>query len=1002
MNSRNNSTDSRVRRVVGARGRWRAAVVLGGALASLVAASAAHAGPSSAPDAGAYTTNGPVTAIAHAAGRTYVGGLFTRVGRRSGSGVALSPLGAPQSFPEVAGGDVRAVVSDGAEGWYIGGDFTAVGGQPRIALAHVNSDGSLDPSFTPVATDFEGDPAAVNVLELSPPAADGTRTLYVGGEFSLIGVGDVGDLEFHTNIAALNAADGQVITAFGPTADCPLFMNKPCPVNALELVHVPLPVTVDGNTSDQDQPLLFVGGSFTKLGPSDAPKDVTGVGAVWGATSVDADNVGNAGAIVRITTAADGTYTVWKPSFFSVSGSAHTLQAGPWKDPRAAQPALALYVGGHQGTQGAKAPIAKALQFKISNRTTRAASFEAEFFNWKPNPGGCNDCAVRAMALDGSQLRFGGDFTTPAAHLATIASIPDPTVTAFNATATAFGPSLDGPVRSLALSAPDPTTLFAGGGFDQRIVALDSTSGTPSTSWTSPAPDAPVHALATSASTSSIYAGGEFRSLGSQKRTGLAAFDAAGALLDWSPDVTADDSLPLVHALAASDRTVYVGGQFDALSGDARANLVGVDATSDGSVQALPEASSTSGEGAVLSLALLGSTLYVGGAFDHVGGQLRDNLAAVDVATNSLLGWGNPGARGNDAVVYSVLPACGAVYVGGWFQELGGQPRQNLAAVDPSTGAANGWHPRPDGTVLALARSGRTIYAGGDFTKVTGGARQKVAGLDAGDGTPTAFNAGIDAVSIGASVQALAVSDSAVYLGGIFTSLRGESRSNLAAVNPATGEPTGWDPSASGPVEALAVGDDTVHAGGSFRSLGATAQSGLARFGSGAGSPFTSAACSSPSTSAESGSESSSNSPDPQLPSTNAGETTPRADTGSASPEIGRVSVTPTRLRVGRRPLAVRFRLSRGMSVRLRFQRRVRTLCPARSTRAVRRHPCVRYVRFADVTARGKPGLNRVSFPGQRVGRRRLVPGTYRIELVGMPPARAAARRLAYFKVLRR
>jgi hypothetical protein len=115
-------------------------------------------------------TNGSVYAITATASTIYLGGDFTEVGRRSGQGVGLDPTtGVKQvQWPEVAG-TVQVVIGDGAGGWYIGGDFTTVGGVPRNRLAHILANGSLDASFD---ANMDG---TVYSLALS-----GT-TLYAGG-----------------------------------------------------------------------------------------------------------------------------------------------------------------------------------------------------------------------------------------------------------------------------------------------------------------------------------------------------------------------------------------------------------------------------------------------------------------------------------------------------------------------------------------------------------------------------------------------------------------------------------------------------------------------------------------------------------------------------------------------------------------------------------------------------------------------------------------------------
>src|SRR4051812_46323769 len=110
-------------------------------------AGTAHAA-SDVPLGSSRVTNGTVDAVAiDDAGRTYLGGSFTQIGLRTGRGVKLTATSdAPASgFPDV-NGTINAVAPDGAGGWFIGGDFSTVGGFARSNLAHIEADGSVDPT----------------------------------------------------------------------------------------------------------------------------------------------------------------------------------------------------------------------------------------------------------------------------------------------------------------------------------------------------------------------------------------------------------------------------------------------------------------------------------------------------------------------------------------------------------------------------------------------------------------------------------------------------------------------------------------------------------------------------------------------------------------------------------------------------------------------------------------------------------------------------------------
>ena len=154
-------------------------------------------------------TDGAVQTIASAGNTVYLAGQFTYVGPPTGSAVRVdATTGSLLPFPKVKG-TVSAIVGDGAGGWYMGGEFTSVGGLPRSNVARVLADGTVS----------DWDPGAD--LWVGALAFDGA-TVYAGGSFSNIGG------QSRSRIAALDAATGDA-TAWDPGADdavCALCLHE--------------------------------------------------------------------------------------------------------------------------------------------------------------------------------------------------------------------------------------------------------------------------------------------------------------------------------------------------------------------------------------------------------------------------------------------------------------------------------------------------------------------------------------------------------------------------------------------------------------------------------------------------------------------------------------------------------------------------------------------------------------------------------------------------------
>jgi hypothetical protein len=308
---------------------------------------------------------------------------------------------------------------------------------------------------------------------------------------------------------------------------------------------------------------------------------------------------------------------------------------------------------------------------------------------------------------------------------------------------------------------------------------------------------------------------------------------ASAAATASPPDVTYVTNGPVQAVLRAGD-SIYVGGQFDRVGPRTGPGVeVGLDGSQHHGIPEVAGAGATSllgSGGAINAVAADGAGgWYIGGLFSHVGGLERSNVAHI-LADHSV----DPAfdAAVNDAVEALVVSGS-KVYIGGRFTTIDGQARNNIAALN-SDGTLSSFNPDANGPVAALALSpdAATLYAGGRFTLIGGLPRLSLAALNTADGRATVtFNPTVTGTSGNGVVDALALSGSALYVGGSFSSLGGLPRTNIGAVS--VGLPLDgvgireFDPSPSrsgcaacGSVAALAVAGSTVYAGGMFDTIG--------------------------------------------------------------------------------------------------------------------------------------------------------------------------------------
>lgn len=287
-----------------------------------------------------------------------------------------------------------------------------------------------------------------------------------------------------------------------------------------------------------------------------------------------------------------------------------------------------------------------------------------------------------------------------------------------------------------------------------------------------------------------IYAGGAFTTAGGQTRNRLAAFNATtGALLAWNPNADGD-----VRALAASPdgKYIFAGGEFAKVGGVAHARVAKIDAAT-GAVQSWSVAVSSN----LYGLASSGTRLYISGTFTSVGGVATGSVAAVNISNGAVVTTWVPKVTGGSTRAVKVSNDGKMVYIGGTFTKVGTATRTHIAAVDATTGVANGWAPTwPENTSnpqpvfdMTLSPDTTRLYVAVGGSGANGGNRGRAFDPTSG------HNAELWHASADGDHNAVAASATHVYLGGHFdfVSPGNVTHHKAYAVSATTGVPTTWD-----------------------------------------------------------------------------------------------------------------------------------------------------------------------------------------------------------------
>lgn len=335
----------------------------------------------------------------------------------------------------------------------------------------------------------------------------------------------------------------------------------------------------------------------------------------------------------------------------------------------------------------------------------------------------------------------------------------------------ALGAGTSDPVRALVLGTDE---LFVGGKFNTAgDVTVNNVAVWADGGWQALADGVSgdkqpaVNALSASGSSVGLLVGGAFNTGGS--RTGASGVAGTNRIAAWAESgwraLETGVAGNAVFALAQGGDVVFAGGDFTSASGVANTNNVAVwagDAWRPLGVGV---------NGNVRALAADGESLYAGGLFDNASGVAGTNYIAEWLDDT----W-RPLGTGMNFNVFALTVSGDTLYAGGQFNTVDGRTGASGVAGTNRIAAwtDDTWHALGTGTnniirAIAVDEQHDLVYVGGDFSRAGSVEAGRVAVWDRGVQEWVALQYDSAGQGVAGDVYALAVDDSAVFVGGYFT-----------------------------------------------------------------------------------------------------------------------------------------------------------------------------------------------------------------------------------------
>ena len=634
-------------------------------------------------------------------GGWYIGGAMSSVGGTSVSRIAhINADGSLDStwHPTVTGGQGVLAIAVYGDVVLLGGSFTAVNGTARNRIAAIKADGTLL-SWNPNAN------SGVMSLEL---LAD---TVYVAGNFSSI-AGATRNLAASIRLdSRTGGASGTCLTNWDAT-DCLTSWNPNVSGWGVKAMAI-----AGADT--------YLAGAFSTVGGQNRT-GVAKVNTITGAVgNFDAQLDSEAAAVVV------GGGVVYVGGAFTSAGGATRNHLAAFDTATNAMTSWNPNVTGNEVNgmtmQGSTVYFAGVFSFVggVGRNHAAAVDTAGALTAWDPHVADQNNGSqsrVSGIASTATQVYILGDFSAVGGLHRMHAAAVDAAGLITN-----WAPAVNGPVFTFSRSG---NNIYMGGNFSiingqsrSGAGAVDTTGAV--TAW-NPSPDG--RAVSIIATTNKVYMAGWFNNVGSTPMRNLAVVDPTTGALDTSFDAQLDGA---VRTMTLSGSTLFIGGDFANAGGAAHNNVASLNATT-GAINSAFQVDTGVGTqiwSFLEAIAVVGNRVYIGGYFGQVNGQTRNFIAAVDKTTGALDTGFNPNVS---SWVFAITPSVDQtkLYIGGNAITVtdGSNSAQGIAQVDPATGALSSW--RADtGEVRGISVSSSVVYLAGSFDNVGGQSRQNTAAV---------------------------------------------------------------------------------------------------------------------------------------------------------------------------------------------------------------------------------------------------------------------------------